>query len=965
MFSPQESQEVQLFLALLFPWDDEEKDLYKTVSWTFVGEKGDAALANYAAQTMPDLIRLIETRARRPGADVYVALGTQRVAMLDTLSKDGFPKALRQHKNIVSYKSIALDIDVKQGAYATTEDAFAALDDFCRVVGLPVPTMEVYSGSGGLHVYWCTDKSMPFANWLPLAKGLRDAAVAYGLKIDPQVTVNPAGILRVPNTYNHKSVPARKVQLYREEGHSFPRYGYQQLVGALAAYISGPAASQGAAAKTRYTSNFTDNIESAPPVLIDDIAVNCAAIDDILERGGDGDAEPLWNLALYAAAFTADPHDAAHRLSDADPRYSHDATEKKLLEKINARAANPNAGWPTCESFSVLHPACATCPLFVQKKTPFHHAHREVKATAAATLEGFVATGDDPLMPLGYWRNKQNHVFTTLYKKNGDPYTAELVNYPILDAGIDDDGNLLYLARIGGIERWREVNVSANLRPVDIAGALSRGNGLFINPKNHPYARDFFVAWISHLQTLKRAASQSGYGWNKDSFSFDDKIYYADRTETVFRGKHHDKSFSVSGSLKPWQDAMQLVYGNTPLETVVASAFAAPLVDLIGSSSLILSIYSNLSGIGKSTAMMLAQGVWGHPRSGMSTLADTYNSMMKKIADLRSLPIYWDELRTKGQLEKVIDIVFSISQGKAKARLNKDISQADAPIFTTMFVVASNCGIGDTVYSQTESTEAGGLRLFEIDPVPLKSTCSNYQANQFLIKLQTNYGAAGAVYAEWLARNRKIVVTALKTVTDDLDQRNHFQPKERFWMMTMATLLLGATLANHCGLTSFDIDALRNYLDQMLQRQRGQMKLQEYATIAATQDVLALLQEMISDQRGKGLILTETIPYGVIGRPAPNNLIDTDLSRLGDVWMQLGVKDRRIRARVRPFNKWLRERHLNPNQIITALKAHYIVTQSKQTIGSGVTGLDALARFGRSECYDFTPTGASSPSHDS
>ena len=119
--------------------------------------------------------------------------------------------------------------------------------------------------------------------------------------------------------------------------------------------------------------------------------------------------------------------------------------------------------------------------------------------------------------------------------------------------------------------------------------------------------------------------------------------------------------------------------------------------------------------------MMLAQAVWGDPRAGMSTLADTTNSMMKKIADLKSLPVYWDELRTKDQLEKVIDIVFQVTQGKGKARLNKDITQAEAPTFTTMFVVASNYGIADTVYSQTESTEAGGLRLFEIEAIALSN----------------------------------------------------------------------------------------------------------------------------------------------------------------------------------------------------------------------------------------------------
>src|SRR5262245_59827001 len=208
MLTEEEYKEIQLFLGLLYPWDDEGEKLYKSVSWTFTDQTGKTGVANYAAQSMDDVIRLIETRAERFGANVYVCLGTQKLASTEKYATDGFPKAIRQYKNMVSYKSIALDIDVgKQGAYAVTEDAFAALDDFCRVTGMPRPTMEVYSGTGGLHVYWCFIDPIPFANWMPLAKGLQAAALNYGLKFDPQVTVNPAGILRVPNTWNHKRQP--------------------------------------------------------------------------------------------------------------------------------------------------------------------------------------------------------------------------------------------------------------------------------------------------------------------------------------------------------------------------------------------------------------------------------------------------------------------------------------------------------------------------------------------------------------------------------------------------------------------------------------------------------------------------------------------------------------------------------------------------------------------------------------
>ena len=80
MFTPQELQEIQLFLGLLYPWTDPEKDLYKTVSWTFVGKDGSTQFANYAAQSMTEVIRLIENRTKRAGANVYMALSTQLLA---------------------------------------------------------------------------------------------------------------------------------------------------------------------------------------------------------------------------------------------------------------------------------------------------------------------------------------------------------------------------------------------------------------------------------------------------------------------------------------------------------------------------------------------------------------------------------------------------------------------------------------------------------------------------------------------------------------------------------------------------------------------------------------------------------------------------------------------------------------------------------------------------------------------
>jgi len=945
---------LEIFLNLNYPWDTEHQQLWKSVTWTFTTQEGRIAFANYAAQDYDKLIQLVESRAGRAGANVYMALGTQRMASLDKFSADGYPRAVRQISNVVSFRSIYLDIDVgKAGAYGTTEDAYAALDDFCEKVGLPEATMEVLSGSGGLHVYWNTDEPMPVNAWTPLAKGLRDAALAYGLKFDPQVTVNAAGILRVPGTLNHKSVPPGTVKLLEDS--SFKVYQYQELVSALGSYVGPTAGVRMSRTQSSFTQNFTEGVGEAPPVPLDGLAQGCPALADILEREGDGDPEPLWNLAILAASFTDDPHDSAHRLSKGDHRYTHDGTEKKLIEKLNARAANPAIGWPKCDSFSPLHSACAQCPWFAQHKSPFNFAVRPQPAAAP----GAAPQGQDPLMPHGYYRDINNHVTTVVQEKDGSAKTIDVLGYPILDAGIDPTtGQLAFLTRHSGIEHWGSAPIANNMTPVPAAQAMAAGGGVYIKPVNHKHARDFLVAWMTKLQEIKKLVTPVSYGWTKDGkgFTYDEHTYLPTGSQPCFHGPSHDKRFVAHGELKPWQEAAKLVYGNPALEILVASAFAAPLVEIAGPSSVVLSAYSSASGVGKTTAMMIAQAVWGDPRTGMSALGDTLNSVMKKIGDLKNLPIYWDELRTADQLEKVIDLVFQVTQGKGKSRLNRDATQQATHAFTTMFAVASNYGIADTVYANTDGTEAGGLRVFEIEVPSHTLTFSDWQARQLLRDVTQNYGVAGAQYAQFISLNKASIQKLLDTQTDLLMKRHGFSQKERFWAITMSTLLAGAQVGNHMGLTGFNVKQMETSLDEMLSRQRSTLKSQEHTTLAAPDSVLSLLQDMMDDLRGKNLIMTDRINYGM-GRPSPVELIDTDLSRLQDVWMQVGQKDKRIRVRCKQFNHWLRKRRHQPEQVRKMLGKYYLVSQGKGAIGAGVAMLDGLTTVGsgRSECYDMTP----------
>ena len=85
------------------------------------------------------------------GQEVYLAQGIFRNSGPD---RKPYPKAIRQEPNLVACKNLYMDLDVKEGAYGSTNDALQALKDFHQATNLPEPTIIVASGNGGLHVYW-------------------------------------------------------------------------------------------------------------------------------------------------------------------------------------------------------------------------------------------------------------------------------------------------------------------------------------------------------------------------------------------------------------------------------------------------------------------------------------------------------------------------------------------------------------------------------------------------------------------------------------------------------------------------------------------------------------------------------------------------------------------------------------------------------------------------------------------
>src|SRR5262249_37185455 len=150
--------------------------------------------------------------------------------------------------------------------------------------------------------------------------------------------------------------------------------------------------------------------------------------------------------------------------------------------------------------------------------------------------------------------------------------------------------------------------------------------------------------------------------------------------------------YKATGTLETWQkNAKLLTQQKRPdLDIIIAAAFGGILVPLTGIDGIIVSVYSPESGLGKSHGMRVGQAVWAQPVTAMASVSDTANFVVKKLGTLRHIPFFFDEVKLDHDMETVVNLIFTMTQGKTKGRLGSDLQTREVYEFNTALIVASN-----------------------------------------------------------------------------------------------------------------------------------------------------------------------------------------------------------------------------------------------------------------------------------
>ena len=765
----------------------------------FIVEIGDKGVKSHRPIDYGKQKNLLCAENKSNPLHVYFSVGTFKSGCGDTVPKrkQAFSDRLR---------ALFFDIDCGENKpYRSKTEALEALQDFCLSTDTPKPTALIDSGRG-VHAYWAFVEGIPAEQWQPIANGFKQKALASGLMIDPTCTADAARIMRLPGSINHKATPPKEVSilgLAQENVYSWEQFKPSPFT------------------DTSVNDELISRTGEPREAFLEEAVKSCALLAKVHEDGGAWCSEPTWKAVLQVAWFAKDGEEWAHKLSNKHAEYSAEATKRKFNERANSPGPALCTQLYECALTDGVN-LCAQCKHKGTIKSPLVLGVKEEPVSSALPPKGWLMLDNGMYRSIDEDLPPQRVINKKIY------------NVVVEECKEDDDNWEMTVS----FNFWsgREFSASIPLHYfVDnktLSTALIKNRFIASNNEVKEF-KNLMVSWVEQLQQARevRSAAQGSsepqFGWTEGNRAFIvGHDSYSKNGEQTWRARSLGRLqgyYDASGTLEGWKEGTELFYGYPELEVPIAAAFAAPLINFTTASSAALVLMSRRSGVGKTSAMRASQAVWGDPLSTSNAMDDTWNALVKKLGVLNNLPVYWDEIRGTRNLELFSQVLFRLTQGRDKERLNSDSTFKKAHTWKTMLVCATNASLIHAVDEADKDSQAGYYRLLEynMDHLEFKETDQN-KVYQMPRLLEENYGHAGRKYARWLVHNTDTIDKMLQEKFISIKKTYNCADNERFWVSAITTLLTGAEIANEIGLTQFQLHNMKTLLVDtlLLMRQR-------------------------------------------------------------------------------------------------------------------------------------------------
>jgi len=716
-------------------------------------------------------------------------------------------KGKRTQENVRATKLFALDVDCGDGKpFPSWKEGLAATGKFIQEMALPKP-MIVHSGNG-LHVYWVMTEELAPAQWKPIAEALKAAARDKDFAIDPAVPADSARVLRPIGTTNPKSGTQVKLLL------DAPAVAVEQMVACLAGYMTPQLAGSSRSTPTSALAQALQIQQDFPPSNATVVTTKCQQVNWGAKNQAEVE-EPFWYALMGIAAHCEDSDAVAISWSENHPGYNANETLRKLTHWKNS-----TTGPTTCKKFEELRPeGCRGCKFKDKVGTPARLGVQYMEVAPSATAPVTVAV-DVPL-PKPFKRTQDGMKMTI------DETDIDICKFDIYPVAYGKDEGLGYETVRFCWERphvgWTELVMRQALLTEghrDFPTALADQGIVLTNKNQTGYFQIMLRSYMEELRQ-KRAMTNiySSMGW-KDNFSqfvIGDTVLRRNPDGTVSEESTSLSSASSRLGHELWGTAgsLQASVNFTSLMSkadlrghmfALSVGLSGPLYAFTGLKGLTVSLYGPTGG-GKTLAQMWIQSLYGNPDKLHFAAKFTQNTLFGRMGLYAHMPMTIDEV-TMMDDKDVGDFAYWVSQGRDKARMNRNAEERDAKTWAMPVIVSTNKSMNSKLIASGLDTDAQMARILEVSIPPSKLFTKDSTAGRKIYEFVTaNYGHIGRVFiTKLLEMGEAGVRAAIAQATEDFHKKYKasFTGEERYWEQAIILADLAAKLAKDWGLIAFD-----------------------------------------------------------------------------------------------------------------------------------------------------------------
>jgi hypothetical protein len=748
----------------------------------------------------------------------------------------------RTKENVKALRALWLDIDCgetkaevnpktnRPDGYIDQLSGFAALKKFCKLTGMPQPTLV--SSGRGIHAYWPLDRDVTRAEWEPVAHRLRDLCHTHGFYADPAV-FDAARILRVPGTLNFKDDPAKPVEvLFVGEPVNFDWVIQTLGVKQVAAQPQWQPTALGKSMNKSVGFSFRQIMRRSEK------GDGCNQLLHAYQNRATLDYYD-WFYAISVAAMCEDANEAVHMMSEGYPEYDPATVENKVATIKGATS---------CAKFEGKNPElCVGCKWKGQIMGP-KSLGRKVNEAKSNKVEEIIRTPDGPReetfiippYPFPFFRGEGGGIWKKPPKGDKGDEAQPIQVYPndvyIIKRMKDQkSGEVLVFRRHLPLDGVEDFSVPLNeVTSKDLLRKALSTHSVAIHPKKFDLFMDYVMLMVDSVQNteiMKNMRNQFGWADNGSKFIIGDQeiskdgvLYSPPSAITSTLSKH----MGAYGELGKWKEVWSL-YGRPGLEGhafAALSAFGAPLLRFLKQTGAAINLMSPESGTGKTTIMRMVMSVYGHPSELIAKKSDTLNAKMQWLAIMCNIPYCVDEI-TNMEPKEFSELIYGMSQGKGKERMTAGGNElrVNETTWQTISLCTSNASFYEKLMGEFKNSPDGEMmRLIEYRIHDSDSVSTEEGKELFDRQLMDNYGHAGPIFIKYVLENMEEVLEGCMSIQARLDRELRLTQRERFWSAAVSANLTGGFIAKMLGLIDWDMNAIYRWACNMILNLREEVE---------------------------------------------------------------------------------------------------------------------------------------------